>query len=104
MMLEFIAFVRLRIIAPNVPRPYKIPVGTVGAVLMCVPPTVLICVVLAFSSVKVLIVSLVALSFGIILQPCIKYSEKKRWFKFSTSSDLPDIHSARFQNGTLFAS
>ncbi|PIM99464.1 Amino acid transporter [Handroanthus impetiginosus] len=103
MMLEFVAFVRLRIIAPNAPRPYKIPGGTVGAVLMCVPPTLLICVVLAFSSVKVLIVSLVALSFGTILQPCIKYSEKKRWFKFSTSSDLPDIHSARFQNGTLFA-
>ncbi|PIN18608.1 Amino acid transporter [Handroanthus impetiginosus] len=104
MMLEFIAFVRLRIIAPNVPRPYKIPVGTVGAVLMCVPPTLLICVVLAFSSVKVLIVSLVALSFGIIMQPCIKHSEKKKWLKFSTSSELPDIHAARFEDGTLFAS
>ncbi|KAL6549789.1 proline dehydrogenase [Orobanche minor] len=91
MVLEFVAFVRLRIVAPEARRGYRVPVGTVGAVLICLPPTVLICVVLYFSSLKVFVVSVVAIAFGVILRPCVKYSEKKRWFKFSTSSDLPDI-------------
>nr|GLL44360.1 probable polyamine transporter At1g31830 [Ipomoea trifida] len=91
MILEFIAFIWLRIKQPNAPRPYKIPFGTIGAFLMCIPPTLLICVVLAFSSAKVAIVSLVAVAIGLALQPCLKHVEKKRWLKFSTSSDLPDI-------------
>ncbi|KAL2455933.1 putative polyamine transporter [Forsythia ovata] len=94
MILEFIAFVRLRIIAPASPRPYKIPVGTIGATLMCIPPTILICVVLIFSSRKVMIVSLVGVAIGLVMQPCLKHIEKKRWLRFSTSSDLPDIQAA----------
>ncbi|KAA8539092.1 hypothetical protein F0562_025783 [Nyssa sinensis] len=92
MILEFIAFVRLRMKYPAASRPYKIPVGTVGAILMCIPPTILICVVLAFSSLKVMVVSLIAIIIGMVTQPCLKHVEKKRWIKFSTSSSLPDLH------------
>ncbi|CAH9148666.1 unnamed protein product [Cuscuta epithymum] len=96
MVLEFAAFIRLRIKRPHSvsPRPYKIPVGTVGAVLLCVPPTVLIGVVLAFSSLKVAVISLVAVVIGLVMEPCMKHIEKKKmkWFKFSTNVDLPDIH------------
>ncbi|XP_042000506.1 probable polyamine transporter At1g31830 isoform X1 [Salvia splendens] len=92
MILEFIAFVRLRVVAPGVARPYRIPVGTWGAAAMCVPPTVLICVVLGLSSLKVMGVSLVAVALGLVLQPCIKHCEKKKWLRFSTISSLPDIH------------
>ncbi|KAL2544139.1 putative polyamine transporter [Forsythia ovata] len=101
MILEFIAFVRLRIIAPASPRPYKIPVGTIGATLMCIPPTILICVVLFFSSLKVMIISLVAVAIGLVMQPCLKHIEEKRWLRFSTSSDLPDIHAATRENNSL---
>nr|GMD98368.1 probable polyamine transporter At1g31830 isoform X1 [Ipomoea batatas] len=92
MILEFIAFVWLRIKSPDAPRPYKIPVGTIGAILMCVPPTLLIGVVLAFSSLKVLLISLGAIAIGLVMQPGLRHVEKKRWLKFSVSSDLPDIH------------
>lgn len=92
MILEFIAFVLLRIKCPVASRPYKIPVGTVGAILMCIPPTILICVVLALSTVKVMIVSLFAVAIGLVMQPCLKYAEKKRWMKFSVSGELPDLH------------
>ncbi|XP_009796217.1 probable polyamine transporter At1g31830 isoform X1 [Nicotiana sylvestris] len=92
MILEFIAFVRLRIKLPNASRPFKIPGGTVGAILLCIPPTILIGVVLAFSSVKVMIISLAAVAIGLVMQPCLKRIEKNRWLKFSISSDLPDIH------------
>ncbi|KAA8539090.1 hypothetical protein F0562_025782 [Nyssa sinensis] len=89
MILEFIAFIRLRMKYPAASRPYKIPVGTVGAILMCIPPTIMICVVLAFSSPKVMVVSLIAIIIGLVMQPCLKHVEKKRWIKFSTNSDLP---------------
>ncbi|KAL1354122.1 probable polyamine transporter At1g31830 isoform X1 [Arachis hypogaea] len=91
MILEFIAFILLKIKHPNASRPYKVPGGAAGAILMCIPPTALICVVLYFSTLKVMVVSLIAVSIGLVLQPCIKYVEKKRWLKFSHSADLPDL-------------
>ncbi|XP_057761612.1 probable polyamine transporter At1g31830 isoform X2 [Arachis stenosperma] len=91
MILEFIAFILLKIKHPNASRPYKVPGGATGAILMCIPPTALICVVLYFSTLKVMVVSLIAVSIGLVLQPCIKYVEKKRWLKFSHSADLPDL-------------
>lgn len=93
MIMEFIAFVKLRIKYPAASRPYKIPLGTTGSILMCIPPTLLIFVVLVFASYKVIAISIVALMIGLVLQPCLKYSEKKRWVKFSMNADLPDIHS-----------
>ncbi|KAI3828546.1 hypothetical protein L1987_02647 [Smallanthus sonchifolius] len=68
---------------------------------MCVPPTVLICVVLALSTVKVMAVSVFAILIGLVLQPFLKYIEKKRWVKFSTSADLPDLHNAHESNESL---
>lgn len=101
MMMELVAFVRLRIIAPNAPRPYKIPVGTAGAIIMCVPPTVLMCCVLALTTLRVFVVSLAAVAIGLILQPCMKHIEKKKWLRFSTNSDLPDLHVSTRDNQTL---
>ncbi|OWM68584.1 hypothetical protein CDL15_Pgr023549 [Punica granatum] len=91
MILEFIAFVKLRIKYPNASRPYKIPGGTVGAIALCVPPTILIGIVLALSTLKVAIVSLGAVVIGLLMQPCLKFMERKRWLKFTKSTDLPDL-------------
>nr|GEV39224.1 amino acid permease-like protein [Tanacetum cinerariifolium] len=77
MILEFIAFV-LRMKYPAVSRPYKIPVGITGAVLMCVPPPILIFVVLALSTFKVMGLSVFSIVIGLVLQPFLKYIEKKR--------------------------
>ncbi|KAL4626162.1 hypothetical protein ACB092_05G076200 [Castanea dentata] len=89
MILEFIAFVWLRVKHPTTYQPYKIPGGTAGAILLCIPPTILICTVLALSTLKVFLVSIVAVMIGLVMQPCLKYVEKKRWIKFSTNSNLP---------------
>ncbi|KAK8558356.1 hypothetical protein V6N13_038829 [Hibiscus sabdariffa] len=91
MILEFIAFVRLRMKYPAASRPYKIPLGTVGSILMCIPPTILICAVLALSSLKVAVISLIAVLIGLVMQPGLKYVERRRWLKFSTSANLPDL-------------
>ncbi|KAG6500711.1 probable polyamine transporter At1g31830 [Zingiber officinale] len=101
MILEFTAFIKLRLSHPNAPRPYKIPLGTAGCILMIIPPTVLICVVLALSTFKVMIVSVLAMLVGFILQPCLKQAEKKRLWKFSTNSNLPDLREVEHDNSTL---
>ncbi|KAK6159605.1 hypothetical protein DH2020_006919 [Rehmannia glutinosa] len=88
MIMEFIAFVKLRIDQPLASRPYKVPLGTTGAIVMCIPPTLLILVVLVLASLKVMVVSLFAILIGLALQPCLKYSEKKRWLRFSNRSDF----------------
>ncbi|XWS55125.1 hypothetical protein CRYUN_Cryun10bG0148100 [Craigia yunnanensis] len=93
MIMEFIAFVKLRIDRPAESRPFKIPVGTAGAILMCILPTLLILVVLAFASLKVMVISTVAVMIGLVVEPCLRYSEKKRWFRFSMNADLHDFHS-----------
>ncbi|KAD3641570.1 hypothetical protein E3N88_30794 [Mikania micrantha] len=101
MILEFIAFVRLRMKYPTASRPYKIPVGTVGSILLCVPPTILIFVVLALSSLKVMIISVIAIIMGLVLQPSLKFVEKKRWIKFSTKAHLPDLLNAHENSESL---
>lgn len=101
MILEFIAFIRLRIKQPAASRPYKIPVGTVGSILMCIPPTILICAVLALSTIKVMVVSLIAVVIGLVMQPCLTYVDKKKWVKFSISSNLPDLDDAHQETVSL---
>jgi amino acid transporter len=93
MIMEFIAFVKLRMEYPAASRPYKIPIGTYGAILMCIPPTLLIFVVLVLAPLKVMVISSFAVMIGLVMQPCLEYSKRKRWLRFSmSSSDLPDIH------------
>ncbi|PQQ02573.1 putative polyamine transporter [Prunus yedoensis var. nudiflora] len=97
MIMEFIAFVKLRMKHPAASRPFKIPVGTAGAILICIPPTLLIFVVLALASPKVMAISISAVIIGLVLQPCVEYTKKKGWFNFSMNSDLPDIHAPDHQ-------
>lgn len=96
--MEFKAFVKVRNKYLSAYWPYKVPVGTVGPVLMCVPPTLLILVVLVLASPKVTAFSLLVLLVGLVMQSCLSYSERKRWFRFSRSPDLPDLHSLNLEN------
>ncbi|XP_074562060.1 putative polyamine transporter At1g31830 [Curcuma longa] len=99
MILEFVAFVKLRLSYPNAPRPYRIPLGTVGCILMIIPPTILICVVLAFATFKVMTVSILMMLVGFILQPCLKQAEKRRLWKFHTN--LPEFREAEHDISTI---
>ncbi|EHA8588690.1 hypothetical protein COCNU_scaffold006351G000010 [Cocos nucifera] len=98
MLLEFLAFMRLRIKYPMAPRPYKIPLGTIGSILIIIPPTLVIFVELAFVSLKIMIISLVAVIIGLVLWPCLKYLEKKRWLRFSIITDIPDLRATENEN------
>uniref|UniRef100_A0A804KMY5 Uncharacterized protein n=1 Tax=Musa acuminata subsp. malaccensis TaxID=214687 RepID=A0A804KMY5_MUSAM len=98
MILEYVAFIKLRLSHPNASRPYKVPLGTAGCILMIVPPTILICVVLALASFKVMIVSIIAMLIGSVLQPCLKHVEKKKLLKFTLNSDLPDFRESEHES------
>lgn len=71
MIMEFVAFVKLRMKYPLTGL-IRLLVGTAGARLMCIPPTLLIFVVLTLASFKVMIVSLLAGVMGLVMQPCLK--------------------------------
>ncbi|KAG2408942.1 polyamine transporter [Vigna angularis] len=92
MILEFVAFILLRIKHPNASRPYKIPGGIAVAVAICIPPTILIFVVLALSTNKILLISLIAVVIGLVMQPCLKILEERGWLKFSVRYELQDLH------------
>jgi hypothetical protein len=62
---------------------------------MIIPPALLIVVVMALASYKVMAVSILAMVIGFMLQPCLGYVEKKRWLRFSISADLPDLPDAQ---------
>ncbi|KAL3722742.1 hypothetical protein ACJRO7_035019 [Eucalyptus globulus] len=97
MIMEFVAFVKLRVKHPAASRPYRIPVGTVGSILMCIPPTMLLLMVVALAPNKVMGLSLVAVMIGLVLEPCLRYAEKRRWFRFSISANLQDCGPAFHQ-------
>ena len=42
----------------------------------------------ALSTLKVFLVSIDAVMIRLVMQPCLKYVEKKRWIKFSTNCNL----------------
>ncbi|KAL0912697.1 hypothetical protein M5K25_018688 [Dendrobium thyrsiflorum] len=98
MILEFIAFIRLRMKYPTAPRPYRIPLDTLGCILMLIPPTILIIVVLAFASFKIMVVSLFAMLIGFILHPFLNYIERNQWLRFSMSSDPSDFQGAEHED------
>lgn len=91
MLAEFAAFIWLRIRRPEMSRPYRIPLGTVGVILMCVPPIAFLILVMAFATWKVIIISFTAAFVGCVLFPCLVFAKQKNWFYFSLNPELAKI-------------
>ncbi|EFJ04485.1 hypothetical protein SELMODRAFT_138613 [Selaginella moellendorffii] len=87
MLLEFAAFVWLRIKQPNLVRPYKVPLGTIGVTVMCLVPSVLLVVVMCIASAKTVVLSVVFSLVGFAVYPAIQLAKKKSWLSFI---DAPD--------------
>uniref|UniRef100_A0A0D9Y0V3 Polyamine transporter PUT1 n=1 Tax=Leersia perrieri TaxID=77586 RepID=A0A0D9Y0V3_9ORYZ len=67
MLAVFAAFVKLRIKDPDLPRPYRIPVGAAGAAAMCVPPVALIVTVMCLASARTIAVNAAVAVAGVAL-------------------------------------
>lgn len=90
MLLEFAAFIWLRVKQPELLRPYKVPLNTACATLMCIPPSALLILVMCLASMRTFLVSMGALIVGLLLYPVLQHVKKKKWLRFSEKNmDLP---------------
>ncbi|XP_070018933.1 probable polyamine transporter At3g19553 [Nicotiana sylvestris] len=92
MLLEFAAFIKLRIVKPDLRRPYKVPFQTFGATAICLPPALLLIFVMYLASLKTYIVSGSVIILGLFLYPAIVHAKEKNWCHF-ISTDEPLGHS-----------
>ena len=67
LILEFAAFIWLRVKQPEMPRPYRIPYGTPGAILISVPPIVLCLTSIGVSNIATKYVSLAGIAAGVLV-------------------------------------
>jgi amino acid transporter len=80
--IEFFAFVYLRLYKADMPRPYRIPVGNVGACLMTAFPLLFILVIVYFSSLMSLLVSGGLALFGVVLYYILEITRSLNWCGF----------------------
>jgi amino acid transporter len=81
-LIEFAAFVQLRIKHPDLPRPFKIPLGTVGVSIMLLGPTFFCVVIIAISSTKTLVTIFCITLMGFVFQFILHVGRVKGWFIF----------------------
>ncbi|HXG51512.1 MAG TPA: APC family permease [candidate division Zixibacteria bacterium] len=67
LVLEFAAFVRLRRIRPDMPRPYRVPVGLAGAVAFSAPPVLLCLASIALAGALTQLAGLAAIASGAVV-------------------------------------
>ncbi|KAI3881001.1 hypothetical protein MKW92_053864 [Papaver armeniacum] len=82
MLIEFAAFVRLRIDKPDLRRPFRVPLQTLGVTILCVPPGILLILVMCLASFKTLIVSGSVIVLGMILHVALVQAKGRNWIKF----------------------
>ncbi|KAK4401772.1 putative polyamine transporter [Sesamum angolense] len=88
MLLEFAAFIKLRIKRPDLHRPYKIPLETFGATILCLPPVSLLILVMCLASPKTYLVSGAVIILGFALYPALIHAKNQKWIDFSTDVTL----------------
>lgn len=95
MLLEFAAFIKLRIKKPDLHRPYKVPFGTFGVTMICIPPALLLVLVMCLASLKTFFVSGAVIVLGVGLYPFLVLVKDRKWAQFDVEQIdvLPDNHS-----------
>lgn len=89
MLLEFAAFVKLRIKKPELNRPYRVPLNTLGALVLCLPPSLLLILVMVLATAKTFLISGVIIAVGFCLHPFLKLVKEKRWARFIPEETRP---------------
>ncbi|TVU03819.1 hypothetical protein EJB05_50628, partial [Eragrostis curvula] len=82
MLVVFAAFLKLRVKDPDLPRPYRIPVGTAGAAVMCVPPVALITIVMCLASARTVVVSAAVAVAGVAFYYGVEHAKRREWVEF----------------------
>ncbi|RZC44539.1 hypothetical protein C5167_037482 [Papaver somniferum] len=93
MLLEFAAFVALRIKKPDLHRPYKVPLQTFGVTILCIPPAFLLVLVMCLASLKTVLVSGSVIILGVILYITVVQAKERNWIKFESVPGDPCVNS-----------
>ncbi|XP_022726063.1 probable polyamine transporter At3g19553 [Durio zibethinus] len=91
MLLEFAAFIKLRIKKPDLHRPYRVPLHTFGVTMLCLPPALLLVLVMCLASVKTFIVSGIVIIIGILLYPASLHANNRKWTHFDVEQSLVSL-------------
>lgn len=67
LLMEYAAFIKLRICQSDVPRPYRIPLNTLGCVLFVAPPVLMTVIIMLLASYMTYIYFAAALGFGLVI-------------------------------------
>ncbi|KAH7666632.1 Amino acid/polyamine transporter I protein [Dioscorea alata] len=94
MLIEFAAFIRLRIKLPELKRPYKVPMGIAGVISMCTVPSVILVFLMVMSGWRVWLLSVGLMFMAAGLYFCMDFCRSKECFKFSTDVSL-EVNSLR---------
>lgn len=104
MLLEFAAFIKLRIKKPDLHRPYKVPLGTFGVTMLCLPPALMLVLVMCLASLKTFLVSGAVIIIGFLLYPTLVHAKDRKWTQFdaeqpnnSMEDHLDESHSQLHQ-------
>ena len=82
MLLEFAAFIKLRLKKPDLHRPYKVPLGTFGVTMLCLPPALMLVLVMCLASLKTFLVSGAVIFIGFLLYPTLVHAKDRKWTQF----------------------
>ena len=82
MLLEFAAFIKLRLKKPDLHRPYKVPLGTFGVTMLCLPPALMLVLVMCLASLKTFLVSGAVIIIGFLLYPTLVHAKDRKWTQF----------------------
>ncbi|KAJ8763441.1 hypothetical protein K2173_002324 [Erythroxylum novogranatense] len=83
MLVEFAAFIVLRIKTPELHRPNKVPPQTFGVTLLCLPPALLLVLVMCLASLKTFFISDAVIVVGFCLYPLLIQAKSRKWIKFT---------------------
>lgn len=83
MLLEFAAFVWLRRKYPGLKRPFRVPAGTAGVVVMCLVPSVFLVFVMVIAGKVVFAVSGGLTVVGVVGYFLMEYIKRRGWVEFS---------------------
>lgn len=88
MLFEFAAFIKLRMKKPDLHRPYKVPLQTFGVTMLCVPPSLLLVLVMCLASLQTLLVSGTVVVLGFLLYPAVVLAKDRKWAHFTTEETV----------------
>jgi len=94
-LMEYAAFIKLRISKPEVYRPYKVPLGTVGCTFFVLPACLMMILLLFMANYKTYIYFLFLAILGIIGHFILDICKHRNWFEFETkiplNQDVPNV-------------